>query len=213
MKLELAEHVAASFVDRIRPHCGRVAIAGSIRRRRPEVKDVEVVAEPKPSLYPLILEMKNNLEVVMTRKRSDGGMPPFGPKYYALSFLYMEEGLPKAYYSVDLFCVTPPGDWWPIFLLRTGSADFNIWFVTKIKQFDYRFNGGHVEVLSGSKTLADRKVDLWKPVKIGSEEELFKLCGLKFIPPEERDLPADWLGGAWWERWSLGGGAKKGGEG
>jgi len=199
-KLELADHVAESFVDRIRPHCGRVAIAGSIRRRKETVNDVEVVAIPKPSLHEHLIQMRQDLTVVLNRTKGDSRRTPFGPRYYMLTYKH-----DNGFYPVDLFCVIPPAEWWPLFLIRTGSAEFNIWFVTRIKQFGYRFNGGHVEVRSGSKTLMDRKVDLWKPVKIESEEELFRLCGLKFIPPEERDLPAGWLGGSWWERWYLGG--------
>jgi len=43
MKLEEAERLAQSFIEEIRPFCERIQVAGSVRRKKPEVKDVDLV--------------------------------------------------------------------------------------------------------------------------------------------------------------------------
>ena len=35
------------FISLISPYCERIEIAGSLRRGKPEVHDIEIVAEPK----------------------------------------------------------------------------------------------------------------------------------------------------------------------
>ncbi len=40
--------IAAKIRTELEPFCDRIEIAGSIRRKKPNVKDVEIVAIPKP---------------------------------------------------------------------------------------------------------------------------------------------------------------------
>lgn len=47
MELERAKGVAAEVVARLGPACERVEVAGSVRRRKAEVKDLEVVFIPR----------------------------------------------------------------------------------------------------------------------------------------------------------------------
>ena len=48
MKLKDAEELAKRIVEHIRPHCERVEVAGSIRRKKSEVRDIDLVLIPKP---------------------------------------------------------------------------------------------------------------------------------------------------------------------
>lgn len=47
MKLSQAQNLASKIVDSMRDACTRVEIAGSIRRCKPECRDIEIVAIPK----------------------------------------------------------------------------------------------------------------------------------------------------------------------
>src|SRR3989304_2582209 len=47
MNLEEAARIAAEIADYLRPACQRVEVAGSIRRQRPQPKDIEIVAAPR----------------------------------------------------------------------------------------------------------------------------------------------------------------------
>jgi DNA polymerase (family 10) len=46
LSLEQAEQVGARVVDVLTPHCEMIAVAGSVRRRKPVVGDVDIVAVP-----------------------------------------------------------------------------------------------------------------------------------------------------------------------
>jgi len=48
MNLTEAQRIAQIVKSELSPHCERIEIAGSIRRGKPEVKDIEIVAIPKP---------------------------------------------------------------------------------------------------------------------------------------------------------------------
>lgn len=50
MSLRRARAVAAEMVEALRPYCHRVEVAGSIRRGREWIGDIEIVAIPKSSL-------------------------------------------------------------------------------------------------------------------------------------------------------------------
>src|SRR5690348_10860398 len=47
MQLEEALKIAERVKAQLEPYCHRIEIAGSIRRKKPEVKDIEIVAFPK----------------------------------------------------------------------------------------------------------------------------------------------------------------------
>src|ERR1017187_2735332 len=50
MKLAAAEKLAEKVVAELEPFCMRIAVAGSIRRQRAEVNDIDLVLIPKPEL-------------------------------------------------------------------------------------------------------------------------------------------------------------------
>ena len=60
MKLTEAKEIAEGLVEEMRPHCERVEVAGSIRRGKAQVKDLEIVAVPRwteiPDPYDLLGE-------------------------------------------------------------------------------------------------------------------------------------------------------------
>jgi DNA polymerase/3'-5' exonuclease PolX len=47
MKLEQVQNIAQEFISFINPYCKRWEIVGSIRRKKPEVKDIDIVLIPK----------------------------------------------------------------------------------------------------------------------------------------------------------------------
>lgn len=49
MNLDYAKQIAEALIEELRPYCERISIAGSIRRGKQEVKDIEIVAVPKPN--------------------------------------------------------------------------------------------------------------------------------------------------------------------
>jgi DNA polymerase/3'-5' exonuclease PolX len=48
MEYAQALHIARQIIEELKPHCYRVAIAGSLRRKCAFVNDIEIVAIPRP---------------------------------------------------------------------------------------------------------------------------------------------------------------------
>lgn len=163
MKLEHALYLAESAMDLLAPHCERIEIAGSIRRRRPEVEDIEIVAIPKPydvgrfesgiatvvNLWPRV---RGELPCLYTRRRLTGGM------------------------ELDLFVATPE-NWGYILAIRTGSADYS----HKVLARKWRRRGfaGRGGMLYNSRGQA---------VDVREEEDVFAVVGLAWVPPELREV-------------------------
>lgn len=53
MKLQEAIMIASAVYNRLRPHCKQLEVAGSVRRKKPEVNDIDFVLIPSnPGSYP-----------------------------------------------------------------------------------------------------------------------------------------------------------------
>jgi len=128
--LENARQIAEKYMADLRPLCSRIEIAGSIRRGKPLINDIEIVAVPLYDPAPVDMFGQQAGKPV---SRVDDALHALavawgavwmknGPKYKKLQ---MAEGL-----VLDLFLVTPPAHWGVIFTLRTGSWRFSNQLVT-----------------------------------------------------------------------------------
>jgi DNA polymerase/3'-5' exonuclease PolX len=116
--LEVAQalELSLSFV------CERTLIAGSLRRRKSEVGDLELVVLPR---FGAITDMFG--EVVGQRSLLDDALTDIAPTRTKDGERYKQfvwEGMP-----VDLF-IASRETWGCIATIRTGSADFTHWLVT-----------------------------------------------------------------------------------
>lgn len=156
--LERAAAIACELRDTLAPACDRIAIAGSIRRLRPQVRDIEIVAIPKietvgaGNLWGDTVDV-DRLEALLVALRESGVLPArdvaahrangdvdyghkLGRAYQALEY----RDLP-----VDLFIVRPPAEWGVIFALRTGPGDWNQRIVTDARErYLRRVDGGQL---------------------------------------------------------------------
>ena len=105
MNKEEARRIALKYLNILKPYCTRIEIAGSIRREKPEVKDIEIVAIPG-NLEGFAREV-NKLQKVKGE--------PTGK--------YTQRILPEGI-RLDLF-IANEKNWGLIFAIRTGSADFS----------------------------------------------------------------------------------------
>ena len=105
MKIDEAKKIADKYVEILKPYCLRIEIAGSIRREKPEVKDIEIVAIPG-NLEGFAREV-NKLQKVKGE--------PTGK--------YTQRILPEGI-RLDLF-IANEKNWGLIFAIRTGSVDFS----------------------------------------------------------------------------------------
>jgi DNA polymerase/3'-5' exonuclease PolX len=66
MELNKALMIAEEIVESLRPHCELINVAGSCRREKVEVKDIELVVVPKPRI------IKDVFGEAMTAGRAKG---------------------------------------------------------------------------------------------------------------------------------------------
>jgi DNA polymerase (family 10) len=160
-----ATAVAEEIKEKLNPHCTRIEIAGSIRRQREMVGDIELVAVPKRMkdlLGDPVPKAKTALdlffdEVNFTPEKN-------GDRYKAFSY---------GGWKVDLY--TPEADRWGLRLLvSTGSRAFNIWAVEALRGRNYRMVGG--QLVDG----------LSRPVPTPEEQDVFTLLELPYIAPVDR---------------------------
>src|SRR5690348_6628702 len=111
MEYSKAKSIAEKIVSELKPHCERIEIAGSIRRKKPEVKDIEIVAIPKR--YEIGLFETGIATVVNQWQKVKGELP----------CKYTQRILPEGI-KLDLFFAEHE-NWGLIFAIRTGSAEYS----------------------------------------------------------------------------------------
>lgn len=184
----VALDVARVIVNELEPVTERVKVAGSLRRRKPEVGDIEIVAAPAwrgDGLFgdvpvDLLEERLASLAAsgFLTRRpvenhRRDGSVDTqfkVGPSAKLLQC----QGIP-----VDLFVVRPPAQWGVIFALRTGPGDWNTRLVTDCQAIGRRLRGGQVESWDGA-------LGRWVALETPEEADFFAQVGQPWLEPEER---------------------------
>ena len=170
--LATAEAVAQELMELLAPTCERIAVAGSIRRQRPDPSDIELLCIPKPTesmiFYQDALDqfIRGVPQVLTLRPNRRGGYT-----YGLLNklLLHIESGIP-----VDVFS-TNERNWGLSLLVRTGPAEWNIRYMARLKALG---RAGHAY---GGVTLEDG-TDLACP----TEEIAFSAAGWNWIEPSER---------------------------
>lgn len=191
MILEKAQKIAIEKVELLRPHCHRIEIAGSIRRKKAEVKDIEIVCLPKT------FELQNNLFGVKAEIRIQEFVDTvrmweqrLGDTYGKYTKRMLPEGI-----MLDLFMPTPV-DYYRQLAIRTGSAEYS----QRVIAWGWRKKGWCGSDL-GLRLMSDcvEKKDKegkskWVctnpnaelPPVWASEREFFEWLGLGYLEPEQR---------------------------
>lgn len=165
--LSVAAAVAADLVVELRPFCERIEVAGSVRRRKAQVGDLEIVALPvavtdlfgEPTGRTLLDDWLAGNHIQPSKN---------GTKYK--QFIWQGS-------QVDLF-LAQPDNYGVILMLRTGDADFSRRMVTLTTWGGFK---------PAELTVSDGGV--WrqgKQLAVPDEETLFRLWGMAWVPPEER---------------------------
>jgi len=186
--LAQARALAAEVEDLLRASCVRLEVAGSIRRGRPDVGDLELVAVPRVDeitvgLFGDQVEIVDQLGVrvdafladgVFTQRLDKNGRHAYGPRYKRL--VYRGTGL-------DLFTVLPPAQWGTVFLIRTGPHEFSQKLVTQRRLGGWMPN--HLREVEGH--LQDHTTG--DVLDTPEEADVFKALGRPWIEPRScKDL-------------------------
>jgi DNA polymerase (family 10) len=104
MELERAQRTANAVIDILKPYCSRIEVVGSIRRKRPNPNDVDIVLIPK-DLWNLHAELVKLGQVKMSGSK-------------IIRVIYGNTQL-DFYIADEATCAT-------LLLIRTGSTQNNI---------------------------------------------------------------------------------------
>jgi DNA polymerase/3'-5' exonuclease PolX len=157
----------------------RARVLGSVRRKKPEVGDIELLVEAKeledPSVFRRNLEAMGLLEAEPDVK---GRKAPNGPRYYK-RILADYNGYPVKI-QVDVFVCMPPAQWGVLELIRTGDAQFSHAMVTRLHKVGLKSENGVLQVTDPTKWSGST-------VSCDDEAQFFAYVMLPFIEPERRD--------------------------
>jgi len=172
-----AERIAAALVADLEPYCARITLAGSVRRRKEVVGDIEFVAIPRYEPAGLFGDRTANTLWEHLHARDDAyrfvkGDSPDG-RYYQLA-LPARPGL-----QVDL-SLAREDNWGLTLLVRTGSAAFSTAMLARWKRVQGIGREGQGSV-DGRLVTRDGRV-----IPTPEEETVFQLLGMRTVPPERR---------------------------
>jgi DNA polymerase/3'-5' exonuclease PolX len=183
----LALEVARELCAALKPHCEKLIVAGSLRRRKKDVGDLEILFIPKMEVVPVFqqsdiflpkIDSKRSLadaaldvlvqKVIILQRRNTLGSFTWGPKNKLAR--HTSTGLP-----VDLFTATE-ANWYNYLVCRTGSADNNVRIAQAAlaKRWAWHpYGSGFTDHLGAD-------------IPVTSEQDVFSLAGLPYLEPWER---------------------------
>lgn len=197
MRYNEAKDIAISIGEKLKPFTSRINIAGSIRRQKPDVKDIEIICLPRwaelvhSDLFgakTVERVISENFVGVITKLGKVIKGKPDG-KYIQIEL--------RQRINLDLF-MPEPDDYFRQYAIRTGSADYtarNIAAAWKRKGWCGSDQGLRLVADCVEHKQADGK-SKWQCVNPGaekppvwnSEQEFFDWLGIKWIMPKLRTI-------------------------
>lgn len=150
--------IAQDLLKLLAPLCQRIELAGSLRRRKEWVHDIDVIVIP---YAPAVFAQK--VMELYGRKPEK-----IGPKYIELA----------SYQGVQVDCYLADLRTWPtLLLIRTGSKEHNIKLCSKAKAMGLQLkaNGDGLLAADGSALAVD------------TEADIFRHLGVPYREPWQRD--------------------------
>ena len=161
MRLQEARTIAERVKVTLAPYCDRIEIAGSIRRAKPMVNDIDIVLIEKPEAALTINYVLSHIGTIVKD----------GPKIKQL--WYTEN---QTLISVDLYIATP-ATWATLLLIRTGSKENNIRLATIAKR-----KGWHLKA-NGDGLFNEKE----ERIAGDTEESIYEALAIPYQEPEERN--------------------------
>ena len=177
LPIRIMEPIAVYWRDLLFQNCRRIEVAGSLRRRRSEIGDLELVAIPKNALYHQLDDLLSKQAIRHTDPKRWGlKYRSFVSAVSVVNSVRLEEDV-----QIDLALQPDPATWGVNFLLRTGSAEFSRKMVTPRGEGGFMPDHYRVEDarLKAGATVLDTP----------EEEDVFRLYGIDYVLPPQR---TDW---------------------
>lgn len=173
MHLDRIRTIADRIAGELSPFCDRIAVAGSIRRQRPVCNDIDLVAlvrdgQAAAFRYRVLQNtqaIREGDDVMSVRLKTGLQVDIFFARHEVPDLLSKRQ------------CT-----WGTTLLCRTGSKEHNVYLAQVAKRKGWHWNptfgifGRHPRTGLDACCLA-----------AATEEEIFEVLGLAFVPPEARE--------------------------
>jgi DNA polymerase/3'-5' exonuclease PolX len=182
---DVALGVARELCDALKPVTLRLLVAGSLRRRKPAVGDVEILFIPiretrqKDMFAVEIVSLADEVIAALLasgtihKRVSRAGAASWGPSNKLA--VHTATGIP-----VDLFTATED-NWSNYVVCRTGPSHSNIRIAAEAKKRGWQWKPYGNGFSRGGVLAGEKEIHL-----IASEEEVFRFVGLPYLQPWER---------------------------
>ncbi len=191
MQLEQAKKIAQMLAREVEPYCQMVKIAGSIRRGRAEVKDIELVVVPKfkpmemqsddlfqPEISAMISQLylwAKSQTLIKWIKPGTSEIVPWEVKPDGKYWRGLVSGFSEEPVKLDLF-IAGTNNFGVIYAIRTGSVEFSAALAGYIKtRTAYQLQQGNLVSKIGGNLLA-----------CPTEESFFENDGIQYVPVANR---------------------------
>jgi DNA polymerase/3'-5' exonuclease PolX len=178
---ELAHGVAADICNRLRPGCERIEIAGSLRRHKDDVGDIEILYVPvvreAGDMFAKIMVDCAEVRIrameasgILERRLNVKGSATYGPLNKLMR--HVASGIP-----VDLFAATK-SNWFNYLVCRTGPAELNVRIASEAKRIGWKwhpYGSGFTALDNGQES------------RVECERDVFDFVGIPYQEPTGRN--------------------------
>lgn len=194
MEYKLAKDIAVSTCYLLQPYCDKINIAGGIRRKKADVHDIEIMAQPKTEFIKIDLfentkEVRSQEFINIVNKL--GHVKKGQPTGKMMQIELVEKIV------IDLF-MPEPHDYFRQFAVRTGSRDYSekviatgwvkIGWVGSDQGLRKKSDCVQIKLPSGAKywKCVNPLADL--PPCWESEKHFFEWLMIRWVEPQNRNL-------------------------
>ncbi len=206
MNLTTATSIAASLVETLRPACVRIEIAGSLRRAKAEVGDIEIVCIPITGVYTLNDLFGQSYQTIAVNDLEDSLSQLLAVDEWPWSMdAVLKRDGPRSkrlrHKPTGVCCdltITDPRRWGILYTIRTGPAAFSQALVGQALQHhtfvDDGLLHGHSRIYKTDEQ--GKSIPLPCPrgehcslvVETPEEIDFLNALGLPFVEPARRSL-------------------------
>lgn len=186
----VAKNIADGLIAKLGPYCDILNVAGSIRRQKSHVKDIELVCLPKKVFFQTEL-FGNGINVIINEFQVAVKEITDSIVRGSLDGRYMQLRL-KAGITLDLF-LPQMGDYFRQLAIRTGSCDYSRQVIARAWR-----KKGWCGTNAGLRKIEDcyKSGSTWNcfepnpelPPEWQSEQEFFDWIGEKWVEPSKRNV-------------------------
>lgn len=194
-----AKDIAVNICYKLQPYCDKIHLAGSIRRLKPEVKDIEIICVPKTHN-----QVSKDLFGVKIVQQARSVIPDFSRTVKSLGEIlsgnsggnYMKILLPSGI-KLDLF-MPKAEDYYRQYAIRTGSSDYTRKVIAAgwVRKGWCGSDQGlrkkkdcvEVTVAEGKKSFKCTNPKPELPPVWQTEQEFFQWLGVAYIHPKLRNV-------------------------